>query len=750
MNLTESLTTDVLSILKHLHIEDIHIEDHVDTTTYTFIATPEKNPQLFYIKNKSGKIISTFADASVHGHYSVSANSYAAEYLLSYIKTGLKDKFRDTAFDFKDCIKANTTFTKKQDLVTSIKYEIKVRDLNWKSKDFIINNSDIEETLNYLYPKIMNKINENIDIVKSGLYLSEIKTKQTGKYAQPTFFSVNTDNSVRLTFRYFRSDRAKRGEEINWDDYHFYNRTKNTISKDDCESLTNLCSIICLDVLGEVEISNKEAQKFFNSINKIYVAVDPNSNQPYASGYSSVFCVSMAFHVPNNIGLENNLSILGQNTANQDFYKNSYYGYYGSGFGDGKTISLDHTDTQPLEFNTEESLKTSYDYENKLLGEKVMSGKEKLSIYLKENLNESIESKWKTYEGKIDREIFDQLVRFDPTYNTENPNLEGKYLKWLLNAYINKQITKDDFGHVRDCLSRFEENKSQLKNKDIMTFRTLGDIENYLNDEKNYIPKSKSQIAREFRRQVQKVDLTQDADCIYSGDQYEVWIPYTHTAANRIANGAQWCTSSGVSDSYFRSYTSRGKLIDIVPHNTIKLSDDPKDDRVPGSTDNKYQFHFHDGAYMDGLDRTVDIISTIRNTDIELFNVLAPYAEQEGRQELANDFRSYYKLFTNANEYFEIKKDWIVIKKSFNTLSRKVQKTVLGNYTKIEIEEGITKFPSYLISMNLKIKEVKLPSTITDLPKDAFLCSGVESLDLSHIKTAHSGALCALGLKTLL
>lgn len=70
-------------------------------------------------------------------------------------------------------------------------------------------------------------------------------------------------------------------------------------------------------------------------------------------------------------------------------------------------------------------------------------------------------------------------------------------------------------GHLHDTLKRFEDNKKYLKNKDINKFKSIQEIDNYLNDDNNYNELSHSQIVRQHRRDKQKADLNNEAALIY-------------------------------------------------------------------------------------------------------------------------------------------------------------------------------------------------------------------------------------------
>ena len=47
-------------------------------------------------------------------------------------------------------------------------------------------------------------------------------------------------------------------------------------------------------------------------------------------------------------------------------------------------------------------------------------------------------------------------------------------------------MNNSHLGHLNDTLKRFEDNKKNLKNKDINKFKSTQEIDTYLNDNDNY------------------------------------------------------------------------------------------------------------------------------------------------------------------------------------------------------------------------------------------------------------------------
>ena len=219
-------------------------------------------------------------------------------------------------------------------------------------------------------------------------------------------------------------------------------------------------------------------------------------------------------------------------------------------------------------------------------------------------LTEDIAAVRKNYP-KISDEDFDRLIKLDPTYR-EGSNSVGTYGKWILNLFNKGKL--DNEGHVFDILTRFEENKKNLKNKDIGKFKTLEELDDYLNDDDNYKTLSNRQVTRQNQNARRNADLGNEAEKVFDGSNWEVWIPKTYAASCKLGQGSSWCTATTSSEYYYNYYTHQGNLyININKH----------DD------EDKYQFHFETGSFMDINDRPI-VLSDFLSENDELHDFYYP------------------------------------------------------------------------------------------------------------------------------
>lgn len=195
---------------------------------------------------------------------------------------------------------------------------------------------------------------------------------------------------------------------------------------------------------------------------------------------------------------------------------------------------------------------------------------------------------------------FNSIIRLDPTFN-RNRDSVGKYAKWLLN--LEKQGKLVNVEHITDLLTRFENNKNNLKNKDIMTFRSIEEVDQMLDDPNSYKELSNRQKLRQTQNKVRKTDVNKDADLVYEDDKWQVWVPNTYEASCKLGKDTSWCTASTSSDYYYDSYTSRGKLY-------ININK-----KVENQEPAKIQIHLESRSFMDEFDDAISFQSLMKENE---------------------------------------------------------------------------------------------------------------------------------------
>lgn len=269
----------------------------------------------------------------------------------------------------------------------------------------------------------------------------------------------------------------------------------------------------------------------------------------------------------------------------------------------------------------------------------------KFRFRLLENiLNEDIADVKKLYPNMPD-DLFYKLIAFDPTYE-EDKDRVGTYGKWILNGYNKGNITDVDFGHLKDALTRFEDNKKNLKNKDIGKYKTLDELDTMLDDENSYKDLSHRQEVRQRQRARRNADLDEEASLVYEDDEWEVWIPHTYAASCKLGQGASWCTASTERDYYYNYYKNNygGEYYILINKK------DPED---------KYQFHFESEQFMNKNDYPITLNEIFENND-GLKNFFMPIIKKhlgmndEDTQEITLSSRELLDLF---DSYSPINRD---------------------------------------------------------------------------------------------
>jgi hypothetical protein len=271
----------------------------------------------------------------------------------------------------------------------------------------------------------------------------------------------------------------------------------------------------------------------------------------------------------------------------------------------------------------------------KPFGESKKSNGFRFKLVEEAQLNEDIAAVRNNYPT-ISDEDFDRIIKLDPTF-VDGRDSVGQYGKWLLNLF--KKGKLDNEGHVTDVLNRFEENKKNLKNKDIGQFKSLEDVDAYLNDDNNYKDKSHRQEVRDRQKDRKKADLNNEAVKVFDSSNWEVWVPKTYAASCKLGQGSSWCTASTESDHYYNYYSNEGNLyINLNKHNS----------------EEKYQFHFETNSFMDINDRSIDVGEFFSsNPDLKEF-YRPKILESLGIKESDIDEDGNVKVFIDDSDFDEL------------------------------------------------------------------------------------------------
>jgi hypothetical protein len=347
---------------------------------------------------------------------------------------------------------------------------------------------------------------------------------------------------------------------------------------------------------------------------------------------------------------------------------------------------------------------------------------------IEEYIFEDIEAVRKYYPN-ISKEDFNRIIALDPTFHREQDKL-GTYGKWILSLFQNGNLKNE--GHVKDILMRFENEKKNLKNKDIMTYKSLEDLDNALNDENSYKDETDRQKLRKTQDAVRKSDLSKEAEKVYEDKDWEVWIPHTYEASCKLGRGTQWCTATTESDHYYKQYTNEGKLyININKKNS----------------EEKYQFHFESKSFMDEQDESIDIINFfVDNPNLFDFykNIINSDIQTEDGYEIVPT-ASF--ILDNPSDTFIYQKDNAKLFDTYGVwLSERIKHLIIDNsITKIlwmsfanfenletvEISDSVTSIGDSAFYGCSSLTSITIPDSVTSIGSEAFIgCSKLTSITI--------------------
>ena len=183
-------------------------------------------------------------------------------------------------------------------------------------------------------------------------------------------------------------------------------------------------------------------------------------------------------------------------------------------------------------------------------------------------------------------QIANLLSKADPSKNKQ-------YLQWIARMYISKQFRLEDVVRLRGDLEEYERVKSKLQNKDINSFKNLGDLYNTLEPFKEQDVVSNKEQERRFEADLFK---KRESEIFYNGATLKIIIPHTERASCYFGRGTKWCTAAK-NENKFDHYNEEGPLYIIIC----------KDGK-------KFQFHFgsEGNQFMDARDQEVNIEQLVK------------------------------------------------------------------------------------------------------------------------------------------
>lgn len=216
----------------------------------------------------------------------------------------------------------------------------------------------------------------------------------------------------------------------------------------------------------------------------------------------------------------------------------------------------------------------------------------KFGFLLEDLLNElSGEEIYQKYYSKIPYDQFLEIVSADPQSSVEGGRIQrmGKYAKLLITLFQKNTLQFEDLDKAKEYLEYVYQHKIPV---DLGKIKQLGDLYNIVKD---YIAKDTRSLD-----EILKILSKDEFKVLHNGEKWFIFQPLTEKAACYLGVSTEWCTTWGPyslnkkhkdRSNQFSNYSSRGPLFIMVNKNDF---------------DDKYQFHFESGQFMDKNDRRIN------------------------------------------------------------------------------------------------------------------------------------------------
>lgn len=209
-------------------------------------------------------------------------------------------------------------------------------------------------------------------------------------------------------------------------------------------------------------------------------------------------------------------------------------------------------------------------------------GKTRAFIDQKTKINDPITPEQRE---QIINQIMAYLENCDPTTNKE-------YMQWLAKVYANQGVKLEDLSTRGNSKLR---QYHQYKFAKILPpeLRDIGRLS--FNDLENLTDSSelRQALAAKEEQDAAKSMPRGESTVYYDDSTIRVLIPNDQDAACFYGQGTRWCTAAQNNNMY-KTYSKQGPLYIILP-------------KKPTDANDKYQFHFESGQYMDASDNQIDL-----------------------------------------------------------------------------------------------------------------------------------------------
>jgi Leucine-rich repeat (LRR) protein len=393
-------------------------------------------------------------------------------------------------------------------------------------------------------------------------------------------------------------------------------------------------------------------------------------------------------------------------------------------------------------------------------------------------------------KGLIPFEILKQIIFTDPdTKAPENFDVEGasvqdmenvkvgKYTNWLLKHFIKPTLSSDlqsldpqskeykeavkryreqfmeDLYKKKNELKHFEQVKQSLpqEQRDINNITPDGLLDIYTNVKLS--DKKMKELEKKMVKKTREGFNHAGGKIVHEGADWVVIKIEGNNATSKDAaqyyggyhepqmGETNWCTSSpGL--SWFENYIKDGPLYVIFPQN-----DNGKVGKKTGLPEERYQFHFQRGHFMDRLDRSIDLVDFLMNKAPELKELFkgefAKGLTTEGGKKIDISYpkskASTYIMLYGFDKLFENLPSDIESMTITNTSSTPVYLDIpesIGRFSNMEalvLQNVVKKLPESIGNLsNLSFLSLPDNKSLVSLPKSIEKLDGLSFINLAR------------------
>jgi hypothetical protein len=198
----------------------------------------------------------------------------------------------------------------------------------------------------------------------------------------------------------------------------------------------------------------------------------------------------------------------------------------------------------------------------------------------------------------------------------------GKYVKLLISLFQKGGLQLEDTDKAKEYLEYVYQHRIPL---DVGKIKELADLYNIV---KEYIVKDTKSLD-----EILKILSKDEFKVLHNGEKWFIFQPLTEKASCYLGVNTEWCTTWGPY-SLNKKHRDRSNMFNrYSPQGPLFIMIDKQ------NHDNKYQFHFESGQYMDRDDKKINVSEfIIRRENKEIFDYFFPsFSREVSSDEIKNE-----------------------------------------------------------------------------------------------------------------